>query len=328
MDALASDIYAKRRSRWERAEPSPIQITARDLDYLQLVFENGPTRANLIHALVAPGVSQAVTTRRLNRLYRAPRPLLERPAQQRESYNANYSFLVYDLSAAGEQLLAERGRISEEDRAWRASLRRSRYLNFWHDVLLGEILGSVRLGVRGNPALRFISWPDILRKAPHTTRAAKAPFTMRFPMQSPAFKRELEARVTPDAVFGLEYIKDGKSSYRFFAVEADRATEPIRRSDLYGSSYHKKIEQYRELVKREVHRSHLGVPNLLVLTVTTSERHRDNLVAFVEERHGASKLLLFKHAVESLEQSLPPTGHILTTPWLRPGCDPFDIGKP
>src|ERR1051325_3379508 len=101
MGVGATNVYAKRRSRWERPKGGSIQITERDLDYLELLFEIGPLRANFLHALVSPNVTQVVTTRRLNKLFRAPHVLVDRPPQQRESYNANYSFLIYEIRDKG-----------------------------------------------------------------------------------------------------------------------------------------------------------------------------------------------------------------------------------
>jgi hypothetical protein len=144
VEVTTPNIYAKRHSRWERPKGGSIQITERDLDYLELLFEIGPLRANCLHALVSPNVTQVVTTRRLNKLFSAPHAYLDRPSQQRDSYSANYSFLIYDITDSGEQLLAERGRISDDERRWRRGLRKGRYVSFWHEVMLGEILGSMR----------------------------------------------------------------------------------------------------------------------------------------------------------------------------------------
>lgn len=328
MDVRPSNGYVKRHSRWERPNGGSIQITERDLDYLELLFEIGPLRANFLHALVSPNVSQVVTTRRLNKLFRAPHAFVDRPKQQRESYTANYSFIVYDISAKGEQLLADRGRISDEERVWRGGLSRGRYVSFWHEVMLGEIVAGLRLGLSRNSAPRFISWREILRKAPSATRASKSPFAMGAELRNPIFPPGVSAKVVPDSIFGLEYMQDGKRSYRFFAVEADRATEPVHRTTLHGSSFHKKIELYREVVRQEAHLSHLGVPNLFVLTVTTSERHKDSLINFVKATYGQSKLFLFKHLTGNGESTIPPSPDILRVPWRRAGYEDFDIFRP
>jgi hypothetical protein len=46
---------------------------------------------------------------------------------------------------------------------------------------------------------------------------------------------------------------------------------PVVRSTTDQTSYLGKIAAYREIIMHRVHRDHLGIPNLLVLTVTTSE---------------------------------------------------------
>ncbi len=325
---LSSAPTRTRQSRWARGEGKSAQITERDLRYLEVLYDNGPTRANLLHAMVCPGVTQKVTTVRLRKLHRLPNAYVDRPARQRESYNANYSFLVYEISKKGEQLLAERGRVTEENRVWRANTNRGRYLAFWHEVLIADVMGSIRLGIAKDPCLRLVTWAEILQRAPAATRALKFPLSMHFRMASTINGTQIETKVTPDALFGLEYTTEGKKSYRFFALEADRATEPIRRASFKGSSYHKKIEQYRELVKQEVYRTQLGIPNLFVLTVTTGENHMRNIMSFLEELVGRSSLFLFKSVRESFEEATEPSPNILEVPWARVGHELFRIDEP
>ena len=83
-----------------------------------------------------------------------------------------------------------------------------------------------------------------------------------------------DVKVVPDGLFGLEYARDGQKLYRFFALEADRNTMPVKRSNLEQTSYLRKVLAYRQIITQDIHRSHLGLPNLLVLTVTTNEPPR------------------------------------------------------
>ncbi|MFT6063410.1 MAG: hypothetical protein ACJAVR_003479 [Paracoccaceae bacterium] len=55
------------------------------------------------------------------------------------------------------------------------------------------------------------------------------------PFTDPKTGREEARDLIPGALFGLEYATDEASRFRFFVVEADRATEPSR-----ASSYNRK----------------------------------------------------------------------------------------
>jgi hypothetical protein len=106
---------------------------------------------------------------------------------------------------------------------------------------------------------------------------------------------------------------------------------PVSRSNLHQSSYLKKILGYREIAAQKLHQSHFGLPNLLVLNVTTSEEHMKNIVALVNEltEGRGSTMFLFK-TISTLGDFMAapaPTAHIVTSPWQRAGCEAFSIHK-
>jgi hypothetical protein len=106
---------------------------------------------------------------------------------------------------------------------------------------------------------------------------------------------------------------------------------PVMRSDLHQTSYLKKILAYREIAAQNSYKSHLGLPNLLVLTVTTNEHHMRNIMALVEQLapERKSKLFLFKtiSSLGDFEKAPLPSPHILTKPWQRAGYEGFYINK-
>jgi hypothetical protein len=142
---------------------------------------------------------------------------------------------------------------------------------FAHQLMICDCLASVELGVRQNTALRFISWQEILAKAPEVTCSKDNPFAIPITIShtgpGSGVTHTADVKVVPDGLFGLEYARDGQKLYRFFALEADRNTMPIKRANLEQTSYPRKVLAYRMIISRDVHRSHLGLPNLLVLRV-------------------------------------------------------------
>jgi hypothetical protein len=132
-------------------------------------------------------------------------------------------------------------------------------------------------------------------------------------------------------LFGLEYTRDGKKMYRFFALEADRANMPIMRSNLEQTSYLKKILAYRQIAAENIHKSHFGIPNLLVLNVTANQPHMANIMSLVSKlaHEGKSRLFLFKtmSSAGDFAKAPEPSSHMLTAPWKRVACDDLYINK-
>jgi hypothetical protein len=196
-------------------------------------------------------------------------------------------------------------------------------------------MASIELGVREDQTLRFISWREILAKAPEKTRALDNPFAIPVAIShtfgSSAAAAYADIKIVPDGLFGLEYTRDGQKTYRFFAVEADRASMPVMRSNLQQTSYLRKILGYRQIAQQNIHQSHLGLPNLFVLNVTTNESHMTNIMSLVKNLmpDGKSRLFLFKSmsSLGDFGKAPEPTPHLLSAPWKREGHDDFYINR-
>ena len=164
--------------------------------------------------------------------------------------------------------------------------------------------------------VRFICKEEMLTKAP----CAESANSVKIPINVDG----TQVSVMPDAIFGLEY---PGQAYRFFALEADRATMPIVRKNLAHTSYHRKLLGYRQILLREAYRTRWGVPNLIVLNVMTcSERMRHimgDLKQVTDEKESAA--FLFKMMKGDIWTAPPANGHMMLEAWLRVGHTPFSI---
>ena len=143
--------------------------------------------------------------------------------------------------------------------------------------MVAAITASIELATLDDPNLIYIPQHAILERA-NTTLRYPVPF------RNPTTGKELQSDLIPDAVFGLEYRHGGKSSFRFFVVEADRATEPSRASKFNRKSHLRNFLQYREYVGRGLYKEHLKLTaGLLVLNVTTSEATMANMLKLAAE---------------------------------------------
>ena len=309
-----------------------IELTERDIELFKLLNRYRFLRSNFLHAFLG-GDSQTRFKERLGHLYHDGR-YINRPVQQWQFANCRYMPVIYELDDRGEQVLHECG-LTHSDSPLLKKGRMGAYRQFAHELMICDCMASIELGVRRDLSLRFISWQEIIAKVPESTRKLDNPFaipvsiTHTFPRTGATQRAEI--KVVPDGLFGLEYIRDGSKTYRFFALEADRNTQPVTRSDLRQTSYLRKIVAYRQLSAQSIFKSHLGVPNLFVLTVTTNEAHMEHIMSLVKElaHEGKSKLFLFKtmSSVGDFRKAPEPTAHLLTDPWQRAGYEAFRIDE-
>jgi hypothetical protein len=297
MDTIA------RRSRIRRTRTGKrIELTTRDLDIFRALARYRYLSSTYIHAF-AGGASETRFKERLGDLFHEG--YLDRPSQQWQFAGALYQPTIYEAGEGARRILCDHG-YSEYGALTFLAL--NAHKQFAHSLMICELLASLELAVRCCPKLRFIGWPEILARAPEGTRASATPFRIPLPSGESA---------APDGMFGLEYGNAGKKSYRFFALEADRGTMPVARSNTYQSSYLGKIATYHDLLAHRMYKTALGVPNLLILTITTSESRMAEIMRRMEGDGGGSAAFLFKTAAPAhLRLPMP---QLLSEPWARAG---------
>ncbi len=305
--AHTSRLYDKRmarRSRMHRTRSGKrLELTQRDIDLFKLLHRYRYLRSTYLHAFVG-GASEKRFKERLGDLFHEG--YLDRPAQQWEYADARCRPVVHEIGRRGTRALQDAGAAADG-----ATFLGSAHRQFRHSLMICEALASIELGCRHH-GLGFIAWPEILEKAPEATRASATPWRLLLPSGG---------HIVPDGVFGIEYRSSGAKAYRFFALEADRGTMPVSRSKPGQTSYLAKLAAYGEAIRARAHTVHWGVPNLLVLTLTTKAARLSEIVAKLGAN--GSPGFLFKAAGErTLTAPLPA---LLTEPWTRAGLPPLSI---
>jgi hypothetical protein len=296
-----------RRPRTKRTRTGKrIEITQRDLEIFRALARYRYLRSTYLHAF-AGGASETRFKERLGDLFHEG--YVDRPEKQWECAGALHMPVIHELGERARQVLSDHG-ASDEARTFLAS---GTHRQFAHSILTCECLASIELATTASVHLRFVPWSEILARAPAATQASPQPY--RLPIANDA--------VVPDGLFGLEYDSAGKKTYRFFALEVDRATMPVSRTDARKTSYLAKLASYRHIIAAQTYRTHWGIPNLFVLTVTTSEAHLEAIMrAFADQPDGRS-VFLFK-AVDAQALTKPVT-ELLLEPWQRVGLVSFPI---
>ena len=287
-------------------------LTPRDFQIFALLERYRFLRSTYLYPFVG-GASETRFKERLGHLYHEG-GYLDRPVRQWQFAGSGFAPIVYENTRAARQALdvfgnfqADQGRCAAGDGAHISR-------QFAHTLMVCEILASIELAARTTSGLRFVPWAEILAKAPQSTRNAS------FPLRIPRGPHE-PRYVVPDGIFGLEYASEGRKAYRFFALEADRATMPVQRSNSGQTSYFDKMTAYRDLISRQMYRAYLGVPNFMPLTVTLSNAHLEHIQTAFRTKLGKSTIFLFK----AVEELYVPEMSLLTTPWERVGYDPLSI---
>ena len=310
------------RRRRDRPSSTGKRVTpqTRDLLWFQKLHEHGPLSSSFLHAFSKHlAVNEKRSRDRLTDLFNEDHTphrgtYLTRPWQQFQTFDARYQDLVYDLNAPAEAALKQAGKWSE----WQGG-----HSGPWHHrYMVAAITASIELATLETSNLKYIPQHAILGRA-HAQLRYPVPF------MNPTTKKMLLSDLIPDAIFGLEYLNGGASSYRFFVVEADRATEPSRASKFNRKSHLRNFLQYREYIGHGLYKEHLGLTaGMLVLNVTTNENTMTNMIKLCQEvSPGGNTYQLFSWSAlfgKYFKPSKPQT-EFLTYPWRRVVCSNYFI---
>lgn len=302
-----------RRSRMRRKSSGKrVMLTGRDLAIFAALARYRYLRSTYLHAF-AGGASQTRFKERLGDLFHEG--YLDRPEAQWRFADARTAPVIYELGLGAKALLSAHSLVTDERRVL---LGTGMHRQFLHSLMICEVLASIELAVQSAPETAFVPLPTILTKAPVSIHRAKHPLRLIVGANPGAF-------VVPDALFGLRYDSGGKNAYRFFAVEADRGTMPIVRTRTGQTSLLAKLTTYQHAIATQAHKAQLGIPNLLVLTITTSEARLRAIIRQLDGRTGDAANFLFKSF--SCDDLLRPTNHLLFEPWVRASHPLFRIDK-
>jgi hypothetical protein len=251
-----------------------VSLTERDLLWLQKIHEHGSLASSFLLAFAKEmGASEKRAMERLTDLFNENNtphggPYLTRPPQQFATIDARYKPLVYELAPAGVVALKEHG-------LWHAT-NAARSGPWLHNFMVSSITASIEIGVRERSDLAYIPEHRILERAKTTLSCPVA-------IVDPATGKTITKNLEPDALFGLEYKNEQGSRYRFFAVEADRGTEPTTSGSWHRKSALRNFLQYREYVEGGRYKEHLKLTApLLVITACADAKRAESLLRLAQ----------------------------------------------
>lgn len=292
--------------------------TARDLAWFRLLAEHGALPSSFLLALSRDTHRSAKRAcERLTDLFHEANtpdgaPYLARPPQQFRTLDSRYNQLVHDLTPAAVRALARTG----------TTTRTAAPGPWLHRLMAGCITASIELATREHDHLTYIAESEILARAGAVLRHAVT-------ITDPTSRRRFEKSLIPDAIFGLRYRTDRGDRFRFFAVEADRATEPATSGNWNRKSFRRSLLQYEAYVSGGAYRTHLNLTAPLLVLIVSSDETRTARLIDLTARHypSGNAFLLFQTWTDFGTVFRPPDPRpaLLIGGWDRSGLEPFSI---
>jgi hypothetical protein len=272
-------------------------LTERDKRIILAVYENRYMSRDQIRNLFFNVTSMA--NERLMRLYQ--HGYLDR-LYPPVSFGSTQA--VYGLDRKGAELVAKELGIAKESINWKKRNSKVEFLFLEHTLAVSEFRVCLELAAREARKIEVLFWKPQSKalndRVPDPERQSKY------------------LLVSPDAFFGilttngLPAEASAKAGKAYFFLEADLGTESTER-------FKKKIIAYRNYWKSGKYQEKYGFKSFRVLTVTTSEKRLNNLVAMACDC-GAKGMFLFT------TQDLTKPNNVFDNVWLTPtGHVPMSI---
>lgn len=228
------------------------QPTDRARRWLAHINHHGPQSSVYLHALISDTHRSIDTTRRqLLKLREAG--FLTLPQQQKQTFRAEFNPLIYDITPKGIDHLRDHGFDT-------ATIRPTGH--WWHGFAVTAVSSAIDIEA-ARAGVRYISAHEVLNR----TGAQIA-----IPIDG--------TKLIPDQLFALDY----GGSFRAFALEVDRGTEP-KTSLTKQKSWARSLALYDAAIRRNLPQQHYGLTApLLLLWAFTSKSDEERFWRLVESR--------------------------------------------
>ncbi len=271
----------QRYKKFERGEAPSFRITETDEKILRNLADYRFLDTNHIQALHLEVPGTTLKTR-LKFLYQGG--FLDRPTGQ-SLYQKSQSYIIYSLGGKGAEFLFP-GSKASINRA-----KRNREINplfLSHELMISNFRVVLTLALKKKRGVELARW-----------RQEKG-------LGQKVYSEGEELPVFPDAFFTIE----DKNDYLHYFLEADRST--MKTKEILD-----KMRGYWQMWKQEAHQDKFNISVFRVLTITISEKRKENLRLVTKQandnRKGGSEMFLFAcekdYNLEKPESVLKPIWH-------------------
>jgi len=272
----------KRRKRFQRNPKVSLKLTDRDRRIIHWVYRHRFLSSKHIMSLVE-GSGQGIL-RRLNLLFHAR--YLDRPKRQIAAFGNNHH-MVYGLGNKGASLLALELNLPIETVDWSRKNRDAKEVFLKHTLMVSRILTIFRLACQKQKNVEFIEPEHLIirRRKPPTIKTHELSWCVNVHKRQYGRKRKFSFNMIPDSIFGLRKKNNNKTRETYFFLEADHATMPIRRTNLYQSSFYKKMVGYVSSHRNELFSEYFGFKKIRILAVTKSDERIKSMIQVNKKLH-------------------------------------------
>ncbi len=243
------------------APEANIRPTPREIRWLKHIERHGPLSSQHLYTLTSDTHSCRDTALRQMQKLRAG-GFLTLPAQQRRTERAEFNPYVYDLTKKARDHLFDLGLEAPAIRPTG---------HWWHQYLTARVTSSLDITATRH-GVKYIPGYEIL---------ALKGTSLAIPLD--------RTKLIPDQLFALDY----GGSFRAFAMEVDRGTEP-KTSPQARKSWARSIAQYRQVIEQGLPQRHYGLTAPFIILWGFTSRVKEecflDLVSVKAGRAGAVML--------------------------------------
>jgi len=292
-------MKTKRAPKFKRRpeEVGGLRLQERDIEIVRLVQDFRFLNSDQIKAL-ANGSEQKIL-RRLQKLFH--HGFLDRPLSQIAYPLMGTQKMVYALGDKGADLLAEKFGIDRGKIKWNEKNKEVKDRHIQHTLMISNFRICLELALKNLPGTNLLFWE---KESPKELKD----YVYIRDLQG----REIRAPIVPDGFFGIEDPK-GKA---YFFLEADQST-------MTNARILKKMIAYWNWWKRGRHTEKFGIKAFRVLTITRTEKRKENLRGITKKADDRQRGSLMFWFTSERNYSLQKPESILEPIWQTPKDDSF-----
>jgi len=246
-------MKTKRAPKFKRKpeEVGGVKLQQRDIEIIKLTHDYRFLNSDQIKVLV-DGSGQGIL-RRLKKLFHYG--FLDRPLSQINYPLTGTQKMVYALGDKGADLLAEKFGIDRGKIKWNEKNKEVKDRHIQHTLMISDFRVCLQ------KALDKVSGTHLLFWEKENSKELKD-----YVYIKGSRGRKIKAPVVPDGFFGIQ---DQKGKMYFF-LEADQST-------MTNARFFKKMKAYWNWWKQGRHTKRFGIKAFRVLTITKTEKRKENL---------------------------------------------------
>ena len=197
----------------------------------------------------------------------------------------------------------------------RISIPRSTKQYRRHDLALADFTVTFDLFVRSLEGAKMIDELQLIHRSPRFDVRSHRGWPVSFSHEGLRHDHWLK----PDRFLGIEFeSRTANQNARYYAIELDRGTMPIKSASMDKASIQRKFLAYKLTHDEKLLKEHFAIPHAYVLFICHSNRRRDNMIEAAQElvsSESAARSMLF--ATQTKRPSVGEFADLTSVEWFN-----------